>query len=152
MYGGKFAFLFDWASLQLEGNLPFLLCFTLCLRAIFQVKSPGGLIFGGAMKRRVFYVTSLGDFYLEGLIQGGGLFSEFYGIFWQPIPRAGSTVSSSAVKCDPKLLKDSTSCNQMSPLHKCTVFLTFSERRKQNSGFVLAAVHSLRSCPLPLSL
>ena len=30
-------------------NLPFLLCFTLYLRAIFQVQAPGGLIFGGAI-------------------------------------------------------------------------------------------------------
>ena len=36
-------------ALQLEVNLPFLLCFTLYLRAIFQVQAPGGLIFGGAI-------------------------------------------------------------------------------------------------------
>ena len=36
-------------TLQLEVNLPFLLCFTLCLRAVFQVQAPGGLIFGGAI-------------------------------------------------------------------------------------------------------
>ena len=32
----------------MEVNLPFLLCFTVYLRAIFQVQAPGGLIFGGA--------------------------------------------------------------------------------------------------------
>ena len=37
------------ASLILEVNLLFLLCFTLYLRAIFQVQAPGGLIFGGAI-------------------------------------------------------------------------------------------------------
>ena len=36
-------------ALQLEVNLLFFLCFTLCLRAIFQVQAPGGLIFGGAI-------------------------------------------------------------------------------------------------------
>ena len=36
-------------ALQLEGSLPFLLCFTLHLRAIFQVQAPGGLVFGGAI-------------------------------------------------------------------------------------------------------
>ena len=36
-------------ALWLEVNLPFLLCFTLYLRAIFQVQAPGGLIFGGAI-------------------------------------------------------------------------------------------------------
>ena len=36
-------------ALLLEVNLPFLLCFTLYLWAIFQVQAPGGLIFGGAV-------------------------------------------------------------------------------------------------------
>ena len=36
-------------DLKLDVNLPFLLCFTLYLRAIFQVQAPGGLIFGGAI-------------------------------------------------------------------------------------------------------
>ena len=40
---GNLRFKINWASL-IVGNLPFLLCFTLYLRAIF----PGGLIFGGA--------------------------------------------------------------------------------------------------------
>ena len=48
-------------ALQLEVNLPFLLCFTSYLGAIFQVQAPKGLIFGGAYTWR-------------------GLFSEFYGI------------------------------------------------------------------------
>ena len=65
-------------ALQLEVNLPFLLCFTLYLRAISKYKSPGGLIFGGAIQRRVFCYE------FGGLIFGGaytwrGLFSEFYG-------------------------------------------------------------------------
>ena len=37
-------------ALKLEGNLPFLLCFTLYLRAISKYKPPaGGLIFGRAI-------------------------------------------------------------------------------------------------------
>ena len=40
-------------ALLLEVNLPFLLCFTLYLRAIFQVQAPGGLIFGGAHFRNL---------------------------------------------------------------------------------------------------
>ena len=39
-------------ALQLEVNLPFLLCFTLCLMAILQVQASGSrgvLIFGGAI-------------------------------------------------------------------------------------------------------
>ena len=51
-------------------NLPFLLCFTLYLRAIFQVQAPGGLIFGGAYFRNftVGYAQFLRatDVYLPG--------------------------------------------------------------------------------------
>ena len=36
-------------ALLLEVDLPFLLCFTLYLRAIFQIQVLGGLIFGGAI-------------------------------------------------------------------------------------------------------
>ena len=45
IYGGKFAF-----QNQLGSLVPFLLCFTLYLRAISKTyKPPGGLIFGGAI-------------------------------------------------------------------------------------------------------
>ena len=43
----------------------------------FQEQAPGGLIFGGAIKRRVFCVTSLGGLYLEGVIHGGAYFWKF---------------------------------------------------------------------------
>ena len=66
-------------ALYLEVNLPFLLCFTLYLRAIFQVQVPRGLIFGGAIYRRVLCVTGLGGLYLEGLIHGGAYFRNFSG-------------------------------------------------------------------------
>ena len=46
---GNLRFKTDWTSLIVEVNLPFLLCFTLYLRAIFQVQASGGLIFGGAI-------------------------------------------------------------------------------------------------------
>jgi len=49
MYGGKFAFKIDWASLILGRKFTVFLCFTLYLRAIFQVQAPGGLIFGEAI-------------------------------------------------------------------------------------------------------
>ena len=48
-------------ALWLEVKIPFLLCFSLYLKAIFQVQSPAGLIFAGAYPWR-------------------GLFSELYGI------------------------------------------------------------------------
>ena len=37
---------------------------------IFPSTSPQGLVFGGAIYRRVFCVTSLGGLYLKGLIFG----------------------------------------------------------------------------------
>ena len=47
---GNLCFKIDLASLiKLEGNLPFLLCFSLYLRAISKHKPPGGLIFGGVI-------------------------------------------------------------------------------------------------------
>ena len=46
-------------ALQLEVNLPFLLCFTLYLREIFQVQAPR---------------DCLGGLYLERLIHGGVIF------------------------------------------------------------------------------
>ena len=69
-------FKLDWASLIVGSkNLPFLLCFSLCLRAIFQVQAPraayiwrgdltegflryrlGGLIFGGAYFRNFMVI------------------------------------------------------------------------------------------------
>ena len=69
----------------MEGDLPFLLCFALYLTAISEYKPPGGLIFGGPIKRRVFCVTSFffffllggGGLYLEGLINGRAYFRNF---------------------------------------------------------------------------
>ena len=59
----------------LEVNLPFLLCFTLYLRAIFQVQAPRGLIFGGRFNGEVFALPVFGAYiwrgsYMEGLIFG----------------------------------------------------------------------------------
>ena len=55
------SFKIDRAGLIVRRILPFLLCFTLHLRAISNYKPLGGLIFGGAYAWR-------------------GLFSEFYGM------------------------------------------------------------------------
>ena len=63
-------------ALQLEVNLPFLLCFTLYLRAIFQVQAPGGLYLEGRFNGRFFALPVWGGlyiwrgFYMEGLIFG----------------------------------------------------------------------------------
>ena len=65
----------DCASLLLGRKTTVFLCFTLYLTDISKNKSPAGLIFGGAIERRVFCVTSLGAYiwrglYMEGLIFG----------------------------------------------------------------------------------
>ena len=60
-------FKIDWASLIVGKKFT---VFALYLRTTSKYKPPGGLIFGGAFKRRVFCVTSSGGLYLEGLIFG----------------------------------------------------------------------------------
>ena len=62
-------------ALQLEVNLPFLLCFTLYLRAIFQVQAPWGLYLEGRFNRGFFGVLDWGAHiwrvsYMEGFIFG----------------------------------------------------------------------------------
>ena len=71
IYGGKVSKSIGLALL-LELNLPFLLCSTLYLSAIFQAQAPGGLIFGGAIKQRVFFHYRFG-----GLIFGGAYCRHF---------------------------------------------------------------------------
>ena len=76
----------DWASLIVGSKLPFLCCFTLYLRAIFQVQAPGGAYIWRADLTEGFLSHRF-----EGLIFGGaytwrGLFSEFYGMFILAIP------------------------------------------------------------------
>ena len=47
---GNLRFKIDWASLIVGRKfITFLLCFSLYLRAIFQLQAPGGPIFGGAV-------------------------------------------------------------------------------------------------------
>ena len=69
---GNLRFKIDWASLYWQGNLPFLLCFTLCSRANSKYKPLGG---GRAYIRRGdltegFLLYYFGGLYLEGLIFG----------------------------------------------------------------------------------
>ena len=78
MYGGKFAFQnrlgwpYSWKEIYRFS------LFYLVFEGNFQVQAPGWrLIFGGAFKRRVFCVTSLGGLYLEGLIHRGAYFRNF---------------------------------------------------------------------------
>ena len=78
-------------EIKLEVNLPFLLCFTLYLRAIFQVQTPGGLYLEGrfnggrspsndGLLTEGFLRYRFGGLIFEGAYRWRGLFSEFYGI------------------------------------------------------------------------
>ena len=62
-------------ALHLEVNLPFLLCFTLYLRAISKYKPPGGLYLEGRFNGGFFALRVSGAYiwkglYMEGLIFG----------------------------------------------------------------------------------
>ena len=70
-------FKIDWGGLIVGSKLTVFAFFWFVFEGNFQVQAPGGLIFGGAIKRRVFCVTSLGGLYLEGLIHGGAYFRNF---------------------------------------------------------------------------
>ena len=63
----------------MEVDLPFLLCFTLSLRVLFQVQAPGGLILNileGRFNVGFFCITGLG-----GLIHEGAYFRNFMVFF-----------------------------------------------------------------------
>ena len=59
-------FKIDLASLIVGSKLSFLLCFTLYLRAVFQVQAPGCLYLEGRFNRG-FLRYRFGGLYLEGL-------------------------------------------------------------------------------------
>ena len=67
----------------MEVNLPFLLCFTLYLRAIFQGQVPRGLYLevGGGDLTEGFLRYRFGGLVFGGAYTWRGLFLEFYGIF-----------------------------------------------------------------------
>ena len=66
-------------ALQLEGNLLFLLCFTLYLRAISKYKPPGGLYLEGRFNWGFFALRVWGTYTWRGL------FWEFYGILQKTV-------------------------------------------------------------------
>ena len=80
-------------AIFLERNLP-LFFVLLCATGQFPSTSPpgGGLIFGGAILRKVFCVTSLGGFIFGGAYTWMSLFSEFYGMQQQLVTSSLSEV------------------------------------------------------------
>ena len=73
---GNLRFKIDWASLMVGSKFTFFALFYFVFEGNFPSTSPKGLIFGGAIQRRVFCVTGLGGLYmyLEGFIHGGAYF------------------------------------------------------------------------------
>ena len=61
-------------ALWLEGNLPFLLCFTLYLRAISKYKPPGGLYLEGRFNGGFFALPVWGAYIWRGLYMEGLIF------------------------------------------------------------------------------
>ena len=80
MYRGKFAFKIDWASLILGRKFTVFLCFTLYLRAIFQVQAPGGAYIWRSDLTEGFLCYKFWGFIFGGAYTWRRLFSEFYGI------------------------------------------------------------------------
>ena len=64
----------NWASLTVGSKFTAFVCFTLYLRAIFQVQAPWGLYLEGRFNGGFFALS------LKGAYPWTGLFSEFYGI------------------------------------------------------------------------
>ena len=73
-------FKIDWANL-IVGNLPFLFCFTLYLRAcILQVQAPKGASFWRGDVTEGLTCYEFGGLIFGRAYTSRGLFSEFYGI------------------------------------------------------------------------
>ena len=58
----------------MEGNLPFLPCFTLYLRAISKYKPPGGLYLEGRFNGGFFALPVWGAYIWRGLYMEGHIF------------------------------------------------------------------------------
>ena len=74
---GNLRFKIDCPSLIFGSKFVVFALFYFVFAGNFPSTSPGGLIFGGAIYRRVFCVTGLGGLYLEGFIHGGAYFRNF---------------------------------------------------------------------------
>ena len=71
---GNLCLKIDWAHLIVEGNLQFLFCFTLYLRAIFKYKPPGGLYLEGRFNGGFFALRVWGFYIWRGLHMEGLIF------------------------------------------------------------------------------
>ena len=79
---GNLRFTINWVSLQLEGNFPFLVCFTLNFRANPKYKPQLGLYSEGQFNGGFFVLHVFGGHTIFGeACTWTGLFSEFYSDF-----------------------------------------------------------------------
>ena len=74
---GNLRFKIEWTSITVERKFTVFALLYFVFEDNFRVQVPWGLIYGGAILRTVFCVTSLGGLYLEGLIHGGAYFRNF---------------------------------------------------------------------------
>ena len=74
-------FKIDWASLIVGRKFTVFTLFYFVFEGNSKYKPPGSLYLEGRFNGGIFCIMSLVGLYLEGLIHGGALFSEFYGMF-----------------------------------------------------------------------
>ena len=86
-------FKIDWASLKVRGKFTIFALFHFVFEGNFQVQAPRGLIFGWAILRRFFFVTSLRGLYLRvgGLIHGGAYFRNLTVVHCTPVYQLDKT-------------------------------------------------------------
>ena len=78
---GNLHFKINWASLTVGRSFTIFALFYFVFEGNLQVQAPGGVIFGGAIQRRVICVMSLGGLYIcGGAYTWRGLFLKFYGM------------------------------------------------------------------------
>ena len=77
IYGGKFAFQIDWASLITGSKFTVFALFYFVFEGNFQSTSPRGAYIWRGYLTEGFCVKSLGCLYLEGLLHGGAYFQNF---------------------------------------------------------------------------
>ena len=87
-------FKIDWASLIVRSKFTVFALFYFVFDGNCPSTSPQGLIFRGAIWRRVFSVTGLGGLYLEGLIHGGACFRNFTVLEKGRVQRSHKTIPS----------------------------------------------------------
>ena len=68
-------------AFYVEVNLLFLLCFTLHLRAIFQVQAPGGLYLEGQCNGGFFALPVWGGVIFGGAYTNGGAYFQNFTLF-----------------------------------------------------------------------